>query len=63
MSDDKTKRGKPDRIRINVHQIHELRYWLKALHATKDDLLALVNTHGPMVAAVKRAMIARIRKA
>lgn len=63
MSDDLTKQGKADRIRINVKQGHERIYWCKALHVTQKDLRAIVRIVGPMVADVKAYLIARIEEA
>ena len=63
MADDKTKRGKPDRIRIALGQKHERQYWCRALWITLPKLKWLVKTHGPMVANVKAAMIRRIEEA
>lgn len=63
MTDNLNKRGKADRIRINVHQSYERAYWAKALHTTQGDLRALVAKHGVMVKDIKRAMIERIKAA
>ncbi|MBR0855652.1 DUF3606 domain-containing protein [Bradyrhizobium liaoningense] len=53
MSDDKTKRGKPDRERINVHEPYELDYWSKEFGITKEQLKAAVQVSGPMVVNVR----------
>lgn len=63
MPDDPRKRGKPDRIRINVNQRHELRYWAAALGVTQERLREAVRQVGPMVAAVKRYLIEQIERA
>ena len=34
MSDDKTKKGKEDGLRINVNQEHEVQYWTRNLAST-----------------------------
>jgi hypothetical protein len=53
MADDKSKRGKPDRIRINVHEDYEFEYWKKALRVSGQQLAGAVRTVGPMVRNVK----------
>ena len=53
MADDRTKRGKPDRIRINVHEKWEFDYWKDALGISGQQLGAAVRAVGPMVADVK----------
>lgn len=63
MTDDTSKAGKHDRIRINVNQVHERRYWCKALGATAAYLREVVKEVGPMVPDVKRRMIERIDEA
>ena len=63
MSDDKGKAGKPDRIRINVHQPHELRHWCKAFGVTRATLLEAVAAVGPMVRKVRAYLIAKIKSA
>lgn len=54
MADDRTKRGKPDRDRINVHEDYEFRYWKKALDVSGQQLSAAVKKVGPMVKNVKQ---------
>jgi hypothetical protein len=54
MADDKTKRGKPDRIRINVHEKWELDYWKDALDVSGQQLAAAVRKVGPMAKDVKK---------
>jgi hypothetical protein len=56
MPDNPNIRGQQDRLRINVHQEHELRYWCKALGCTPDELRELVKRVGPMAADVRRAL-------
>ncbi len=54
MTDDKRKRGKPDRIRINIHEDYEKDYWKKALDVSGQQLAAAVRKVGPMVKDVKK---------
>jgi hypothetical protein len=56
MADDKTKRGAPDRIRINVNEPYELEYWTKELGVSEAKLKELVKQHGVMVADVRKAV-------
>jgi len=56
MADDKTKRGAPDRIRINVNEPYELEYWTKELGVSGAKLKELVKQHGVMVADVRKAV-------
>lgn len=53
MPDDPKQRGNQDRLRINVHERHEVRYWCKALGVTEDELRAAVHAVGPMAADVR----------
>jgi hypothetical protein len=54
MADDKTKRGKPDRIRINVNERYEFDYWKDKLDVSGQQLAGAVKAVGPMVADVKK---------
>jgi hypothetical protein len=53
MADDKTKRGRDDRIRINVREDYELWYWTRKLHVSEQVLRDAVRRVGPTVRAVK----------
>jgi hypothetical protein len=53
MSDDKSKRGKADRIRINVHEDYEFAYWKKALRVSGQQLAGAVRAAGPMAKDVR----------
>ncbi len=52
--DDKTKTGKADDTRINVHQEHEVQYWTKELEVTREQLEEAVRQVGVMVEDVRR---------
>ena len=54
MSDNLSKTGKPDDIRVNIHQDHEVRYWSQKLGVTPERLKQVVHVVGPMVKDVKR---------
>jgi hypothetical protein len=53
MADDRSKRGPPDRARINVGEPHEVVYWTKELGCSEAQLRAAVKVVGPMVANVR----------
>jgi hypothetical protein len=46
MSDDKTKRGTPDRDRIDINDPDEVRNWTKSLGVTKEELQRAVEAVG-----------------
>jgi hypothetical protein len=56
MSDDKTNRGKQDRVRINIHEDFEVRYWSKELGITPEELKEMIQQLGPSAAAIRQAL-------
>ncbi|WP_086921348.1 DUF3606 domain-containing protein [Variovorax sp. JS1663] len=54
MPDDLSKRGPQDRSRINVSEIHELRYWTQTLGVSEAQLRAAVAAAGTSVEAVRQ---------
>jgi hypothetical protein len=56
MADDKTIRGPADRLRINVNEDYEVRYWTRELSISEERLRALVAKHGVMVSDIRRAL-------
>lgn len=56
MTDDSGKRGSQDRIRIDVNQRHERRYWAEKFGCDEEELVRAVERVGPMVEDVKRAL-------
>jgi len=56
MADDKANRGPADRLRINVNEEYEVRYWTKELGVSAERLRELVAKHGVMAADVRRAL-------
>ncbi len=54
MADDRTNRGTPDRLRINIHEPYEMRYWTQALGVSEEQLKAAVAKVGVMADAVRR---------
>ena len=51
-----TQREQPDRSKINVHNPIELKYWLRALDVTKEDLFAAVKKVGDSAAIVRNEL-------
>jgi hypothetical protein len=47
MTDDLKKRGPQDRVRINTHEEHEVRYWMKKLGVSDEQLRRAVSEVGP----------------
>jgi hypothetical protein len=56
MSDDRSKRGNQDRIRINIHEDFELRYWSKELGITAEELREMVQQLGTSAETIRQAV-------
>lgn len=56
MADDTTNRGQADRIRVNIHEEHELEYWSKRFGCTRGELVQAVKQVGVMAADVEKAL-------
>ena len=56
MADDRTKTGRADRERINIHESYELRDWSAKLGVTSWEIKAAVRKVGPMAKDVARAL-------
>jgi hypothetical protein len=56
MADDLGKRGPQDRLRINVNETWERKWWSQRLGVTPDKLKAAVRKVGPMVSDVRRLL-------
>jgi hypothetical protein len=56
MSDDKSKTGNQDRLRINVNEDYELRHWSKRFGVTPEQLKAAVQKVGVMAADVEKEL-------
>lgn len=54
MSDDTTKRGPQDRVRINMNEAYEVRYWTQRLGISEERLATAVNEVGSSVAMVEK---------
>jgi hypothetical protein len=53
---DRTKKGSADRLRINVNEPWELRYWAKELNTTEEHLKAAVKAVGVQVKDVRKQL-------
>jgi hypothetical protein len=58
MADNTTKRGQPDRSKINMNEDYEVKYWAKELGVTRDELQRLVDKVGNSAAAVRKELSA-----
>ena len=56
MADNKTKRGKPDRAKINMSEDYEVKYWAKELGVTRAELQRLIDKVGNSAAAVRKEL-------
>jgi len=56
MSDDKTKTGQQDRIRINTSEDYEVRDWAQKFGVTEEALRKAVERVGPMAEDVRREL-------
>lgn len=54
MSDDKSKTGQADRIRINTSEDYEVRDWAKKFGVSEDEVRQAVERVGPMADDVRR---------
>ena len=54
MSDDKSKAGKQDRQRINVHEDYELQDWSKKFGVSREELKKAVQKVGDSAEAVRK---------
>jgi Protein of unknown function (DUF3606). len=56
MSDDKSKVGAPDRLRVNVNEKYEVEYWTNKWGVTHQQLSAAVAKVGVMADDVEREL-------
>ncbi len=54
MADDPDNKSQADRLRINVNEPHEVRYWTKELRLTEEQLRQAVQAAGVMAENVRR---------
>ena len=51
-----TKRPRPDRSKISIHQDHEVKYWTRALEVTREELKAAIDKVGNSAATVRKQL-------
>ena len=56
--DDLNNKGADDRSAINLHEIHEVRYWTKQLGVTQEQLQKAIEKVGNSAAAVRKELAA-----
>jgi hypothetical protein len=56
MSDDRLRRGQPDRSKINMREDYEVKYWTKELGVTREELQKVVDKVGDSAAAVRKEL-------
>ena len=56
MTDNLTAREQPDRSKINMNQIHEVRHWTKHLNVSKEELQKAIEKVGNSAAAVRKEL-------
>jgi Protein of unknown function (DUF3606) len=56
MTDNLTTRDQPDRSKINMNQIHEVRYWTAHLNVSKEELQKDIDKVGNSAAAVRKEL-------
>ena len=56
MSDDKTKRGQPDRSKINMSEDYEVQHWTRHLGVSREELQRAVDKVGDSAAAVRKEL-------
>ncbi|WKA28123.1 DUF3606 domain-containing protein [Bradyrhizobium roseum] len=54
--DNLTKRNPPDRSKINISEDFEVKYWLKALGVSRNELQRAVDKVGNSAAAVRKEL-------
>jgi hypothetical protein len=54
--DNLTKRGQPDRSKINMHEAFEVKYWTHAIGISKEELQKAVDKVGNSAAAVRKEL-------
>lgn len=59
MADDKTKSGRQDRSRIDVHEDDELSAWAQKFGVSTDELKAAVRAVGTHAPTVEQHLIGR----
>ena len=56
MPDDRLRRVRPDRSKINTSEDHEVQYWSKHLGISREELTSVVEKVGNSAAAVQKEL-------
>lgn len=56
MADDLNKKVQPNRSKIAMSEEHEVKYWMKHLGVSKEELQRAVDKVGNSAAAVKKQL-------
>jgi hypothetical protein len=56
MPDSLKKRGQPDRSKIAMQEEHEVRYWMRHLGVSKEELQKAVDKVGNSAATVRKQL-------
>ena len=56
MADDRSIRGQADRLRINMREDYEVKYWTKKWDVSREALAAAVREVGVMAADVAKKL-------
>jgi hypothetical protein len=56
LTDNLTKRGQPDRSKINMREPHEVKYWTHALGVTREELQRAIDKVGNSAATVRKEL-------
>ena len=51
-----TRKGRPDRSKINMHEPYEVKYWTHALGISREELQKAVDKVGNAAAAVRKEL-------
>ena len=54
--DNLTKRKQPDRSKIDMHEVYEVRHWTHALGVSREQLQKAVDKVGNSAAAVRKEL-------
>ena len=54
--DNLTKKGQPDRSKINMHEDYEVKHWAKELGVSREQLQQAVDKVGNSAAAVRKEL-------
>ena len=56
MADDRSIRGGQDRTRVNMDQDYEVKYWIKHLGVSREELQRAVDKVGNSAGAVRKEL-------